>query len=700
MTSQSPQNNISTDSNNENQTSASNSPVELTLTEVNESFNYIKSIHNHIKREYEIIKEAKRLDIPPDSYRRLLEAYIASNETSLFNSTLLKPVKFMDRCLGDFVQWCENISLYKLTVVLGQGTLLLAMGSYFIDGPQRKEQALNDAKKLILDSSSLEFNSQRIDAFEFLNKNCTTLVGIEAPKAYMPNLQLNKCYELKIDWQTFFQKPRLFHYQGAEIRYANLAGANLQGANLKNANLAGANLQGANLKNANLAGANLQGANLKNANLSGANLQGANLKIANLQYALMNRANFKNTDFSEANLFGSNLTWADLSKSQLYKVNLSRTLMSRVNLQGADLYGANLEYSSLTYADLRRETNLRQAKLKGTNLYNAYFSSISQLQRGLNWQQALIDKNWQQKITQQQKVPKIGVILSPSDTIFQSYLEGIKSVKGVEVITISSGPTVAEEAQTVDKFINAGVDAIIFRPEDPDDSVAAIKKAFDQGIIIINIGDCIDELVSNTGVFGCYEGDSIKMGSDATLVMLDYMKHNYPNKPINIGMVDGTRIGRVYPYYRGFKETMENSGVEWHEIASTDAIDQIDISKIKEMLTNYPQINVIWSGSDSTTSAAVTAVQELGLGRKVKVFGIMDLTAQKAKMLADPNNPLQSIIDQSPKIAGKKAAERVLEVFCRENIGYQYYLIPHRLLNNSDHKLGTDDEKPSVTGDR
>ncbi len=63
---------------------------------------------------------------------------------------------------------------------------------------------------------------------------------------------------------------------------ADLRVANLSGANLRVANLSGANLSGANLRVANLSGANLSVANLRVANLSGANLSVANLSGANL----------------------------------------------------------------------------------------------------------------------------------------------------------------------------------------------------------------------------------------------------------------------------------------------------------------------------------------------------------------------------------------------------------------------------------
>ncbi|HBB5570575.1 TPA: pentapeptide repeat-containing protein [Listeria monocytogenes] len=60
--------------------------------------------------------------------------------------------------------------------------------------------------------------------------------------------------------------------------------ANLSYADLRRADLNGANLRGANLSYADLNGADLRGANLRGANLSYADLNGADLRGANLNW--------------------------------------------------------------------------------------------------------------------------------------------------------------------------------------------------------------------------------------------------------------------------------------------------------------------------------------------------------------------------------------------------------------------------------
>jgi uncharacterized protein YjbI with pentapeptide repeats len=67
---------------------------------------------------------------------------------------------------------------------------------------------------------------------------------------------------------------------------------NLSGANLRDADLRGAELYGANLRDADLSYADLSGANLRDADLSGAELYGANLRDADLRGAELNSAKF------------------------------------------------------------------------------------------------------------------------------------------------------------------------------------------------------------------------------------------------------------------------------------------------------------------------------------------------------------------------------------------------------------------------
>ncbi|EGF9399535.1 pentapeptide repeat-containing protein, partial [Salmonella enterica] len=78
---------------------------------------------------------------------------------------------------------------------------------------------------------------------------------------------------------------------------ANLRGANLRGADLCSADLRGADLCSADLRDADLCSADLRDANLRDANLRGADLRGADLCSADLRGVNLRGANLPDLTF-------------------------------------------------------------------------------------------------------------------------------------------------------------------------------------------------------------------------------------------------------------------------------------------------------------------------------------------------------------------------------------------------------------------
>jgi hypothetical protein len=88
-------------------------------------------------------------------------------------------------------------------------------------------------------------------------------------------------------------------------------------------------------KKADLRGAELYGADLSKAGLVVANLSGADLRWADLRGAELYRADLSRAYLTWANLSGADLRWANLSKANLEGANLSKANLEEANLSGA-----------------------------------------------------------------------------------------------------------------------------------------------------------------------------------------------------------------------------------------------------------------------------------------------------------------------------------------------------------------------------
>lgn len=147
--------------------------------------------------------------------------------------------------------------------------------------------------------------------------------------------------------------------------------AYLRGVDLSSVNLANAGW----LTEADLRQANLSGANLSKANLKDAKLERANLHESNLTGTILERAELLESKLNGVVAVMANLRGANLQSARLVGANLTKANLEGANLKGADLEGANLEGANLGNANLDL-ANLKLANLKGANMKGASIVGI------------------------------------------------------------------------------------------------------------------------------------------------------------------------------------------------------------------------------------------------------------------------------------------------------------------------------------
>ncbi|MCL2928460.1 MAG: pentapeptide repeat-containing protein [Trichodesmium sp. MAG_R01] len=624
-----------------------------------------------------------------------------SQKLRLKKSTLLKPISLLDTKISDCVEWLQNISLIKLAAILSQSALLFAVVSYVITIPSRQKQEIQNARKVLREESSYEYSDSRIAALKVLNKGCKSNPGLKAVSANMANLTLSPCQSL-----SFTQGSLKVNKYSMDLSYSNLTGANLSGANLAGINLQGSNLQGANLVNANLEGANLKDVNLEGANLARANLKKAILQNSNLDNSNLYGSDLQAADFSEANLVNMKALWANFHNAIFHRANLESANFNRANLRGADFYKANLENASLRFTDFGSTTNVIEAKLnptnfretqlKGADLWGAKMWSIFQIKQAKNWQETNRMPNWEQQI-KQARLPRLRIaLLKPenADSISDTYEFGMRRAanRRVEIWGISYPGGVKNEAKIIRQLIKDGMDGIILTPEDPVQSLDALKLARDAGVAITTVNFCFNPIDAEDLAIACYNTNSFQMGYDSGQYIAEWAQKNLQSKSVQIGLVDGAVYDRYYPYLQGVLKAINHSGIPFQIVDSVSIAFGSDIIKVKKLLEDNPDVQILWGGSNIATEVTVAAVAESALKNKVKVFGILDLSRNKATKLLNPNSPLQLIIEQSSIQIGYEAVKTTISVLRKEIDGadYQVYPVKHRLLTQNDPDIVSD----------
>ncbi|MFB2968564.1 pentapeptide repeat-containing protein [Aerosakkonema sp. BLCC-F183] len=339
------------------------------IDELRESFTKVYDGPDRLQREYDLAREAERLNMPLDTYRRFYEL---RGEEPI--DPYPKPKNWRE--IGStWAKWLIHLPKKKKLALLRKGvfklvqsgvviTVVCAFGSYIWEAPKRQKQVHYQAWQII-NSAKERTSGGRIEALQDLNDDGVSLAGLNAKGVFLAKINL----------------------EGADLYKAELSEAYLDRANLAKANLIGASLTNASLSQANLIKANLFRAKLDRTDLSQAKLYQASLNEVNLSEA----------DLEEANLTGALLKKANLSKTTLYGAIFRGADLDKANLQGAELCGTVFDTAGKSNRIVEREgcADFRGAK----NL------TPSQVKAAKDWQKADYDQEFRKQLNSQPEKP-------------------------------------------------------------------------------------------------------------------------------------------------------------------------------------------------------------------------------------------------------------------------------------------------------
>ena len=250
-----------------------------------------------------------------------------------------------------------------------------------------------------------------------------------------------------------------------------------------------------------------------------------------------------------------------------------------------------------------------------------------------------------------------GVVFQ-DDQFMKSMVEGYEAAGakyGIKVLTANTDNDQAKEAELIQTYIAQAVDGIAIAPLSPDASIANLQEAADKGIQIavtnINLGDM-------SFLAGGYTSDDATNGKLVGTNAAEYITANITGD-VNVARVDfdDQLPDQSKARWGGFYAGLDEGGVTYTEVAAVSSHLQDDaITKVSDMLTANPEINVIWACNDGSTIGAALAVKQAGLAGKVVVFGY-DGGDQQTSMILSGDDILLAVVAQDPYGQGYKAVE-------------------------------------------
>lgn len=177
-------------------------------------------------------------------------------------------------------------------------------------------------------------------------------------------------------------------------RYLGLSGADLRNAQLQGANLSRGVLRGANFQGANLIGVNLQDASLEGADFTQADLSGAQLDNASLSGARFVNSNMQGVSLAEAKLYAVDFTNANMQAANLRKANIWMTSpLNPGQISIADLSDLKLVPAQSYYSEYRMLRNIESDDLRAT--VQNRLGLLLNYQQKRNWQTSKAYTAWQ-----------------------------------------------------------------------------------------------------------------------------------------------------------------------------------------------------------------------------------------------------------------------------------------------------------------
>lgn len=237
---------------------------------------------------------------------------------------------------------------------------------------------------------------------------------------------------------------------------------------------------------------------------------------------------------------------------------------------------------------------------------------------------------------------------------------------GAKVVVFDGQADSAVMTQNVDQVVAGGFDAATLHIWDAEAATPGVMDALDEGIVMTSFFSPI----TDTGI-PTARSDEASVSFEMGAQMAKAWKDAHPDKPIvmvQLGWPNHTEVnsGRTAPFVEGVLSvdpSAENLGA-LDSSKGQEAAKQI----IVDLLTQRPEVNLIYSEASNLTVGTMAGLSQLGRGKfengkpLTEIVASVDFDAVEIDQVFDPNSSLKVSMGLPPLETAQGRIDLIMDV--------------------------------------
>lgn len=251
------------------------------------------------------------------------------------------------------------------------------------------------------------------------------------------------------------------------------------------------------------------------------------------------------------------------------------------------------------------------------------------------------------------------ITMSTDGEWFGEVMAGVRTAAtdlGVTLVEQDSSGNLDKEQQQVHKFIEDKVNAIVICPITSDRTGELLREAETAGIPAVTWNTVVD-----TDITAAVCVDSNALGGDTGTYLTEYIR-TYNLSGLKIGMITNESytigIARCDGFKNSIKSLVEDGSVTVvSEILAEST--QESTTAVNKMLTEHPDIDIIWCWNQTSLLACIDVVKSKGKS-DILITGT-DMSMDLAKDMQSDEVNLLAVTTQLPYNMGYKAVVNAVQ---------------------------------------